>query len=85
MQDTLIINSVKYTKVPENYDDLEKELNAIKQKVNELCTRFEDEEQQAIEICSENKEIGLSLNAIESEGFLRGIIRARSLLDYVFD
>lgn len=85
MQDTLIINDVKYTKVPENYDELEKELNDIKRKVNDLCTRFEDEEQQAVEICNENKELGLSINAIESEGFLRGIIRARSLLDYMFD
>lgn len=85
MQDTLIINDVKYTKVPENYDELEKELNDIKRKVNDLCTRFEDEEQQAVEICNENKELGLSINAIESEGFLRGIIRARSLLDYTFD
>lgn len=85
MQDTLIINDVKYTKVPENYEDVEKELNDIKRKVNELCAMLEDEEQQAVDICNEKKALGLSINAIESEGFLRGIISARSLLDYVFD
>lgn len=85
MKDSISIDGIRYTRVPEESSRSEKELFKFKQAMLEICARLEQAEEEALDIYSQMKEGGLSFNSVESEGNLRGIRYARSVFDSMID